>query len=114
MATDIVGAAPAGIGSQPNMATGSFVCAGNNVSLVLGFNPRHAYLVNVTDNTTWEKLQGMAPNSAIKNVAGTQTMDATSGVLFPADAGLNEPGSTVLLSAAAAGTGKVWAFSVFG
>lgn len=114
MATDVVSAAPAGVGSQAQLATGSFTSAGNAVSLVCGFNPRYVELVNVTDNTTWEKMQGMAPANSIKNVAGTMTQDATSAVTFPADAGLNEPGSSVLISAIAAGTGKVWAWSVWG
>lgn len=114
MATDVVSAAPAGIGSPPNMASGSFVSAGNAVSLTLGFNPRHVFLVNATDNTTWEKLQGMAPSNAIKNVAGTQTIDTTSAVLFPADAGLNEPGSSVLISATAAGSAKAWSWVAYG
>lgn len=114
MATDVVSAAPAGVGSYAMLASGSFTSAGNAVSLTCGFNPRYVELVNVTDNTVWEKNQGMAPNTTIKNVAGTQTMDTTSAVTFPADAGLNEPGSSVLISATAAGTGKVWAWTVWG
>lgn len=100
MATDIISAAPVGIGSPPNMASGTFVASGNAASLVLGFNPRHFLLQDETGNIRYEKFQGTPGNMTYKSVAaGTTTMDTSSLVTFPADAGLNEPGSSVLLAA---------------
>ena len=111
---DIVSAAPAGIASEAWLATGVFVGSGNAASLVLGFNPRYCEIVNETDNIIWEKMQGSAPNTSYKSTAGTETIDTTSAITFPADVGLNEPGSTVLLSAALCAAGKRIVFAVWG
>lgn len=111
---DIISAAPAGIASEAFLATGTFVGSGNPASLVLGFNPRYVEIVNETDNIIWEKMQGSTPNTSYKSTAGTETIDTTSAVTFPADMGLNEPGATVLLSAAVCPVGKRIVFAVFG
>ena len=121
MATDVIAAAPAGIGSPSNMANGAFVSTGNASSLTLGFNPRWVQIINETDGIVWEKNQGMTPANTVK-IAGVATtpassqltIDTTSAILFPADVGLNEPGSTVLLSSALCGTAKKISFTVLG
>ena len=111
---DIISAAPAGIASEAFLATGTFVGSGNAASLVLGFNPRYIEVVNETDNIIWEKMQGSTPNTSYKSTAGTETIDTTSAILFPADVGLNEPGSSVLLSAAVCPLGKKIVWVAFG
>lgn len=115
MTTDVVSAAPAGIGNPPNMATGTFVSDGNATSLVLGFMPRHIRVVDETNNIEWEKMQGSTPADCYKTVAaGTRTIDTGSNILFPADVGLNEPGSSVLLSATVCGTAAKIVWVVYG
>lgn len=115
MTTDTTAAAPLGLASLPNLANGSFTSDGNATSINVGFNPRVVMIYNATDVVKWEKYQGMAAADAIKTVAaGTMTEDTTSAVLIGADAGLNEPGSGILLSAALCGTGKTIVWYAFG
>ena len=110
MATDIIAASPSGIASALQAATGAFVASGNAMAFPVGFNPRRAFIVNETQNVTLTKLQGNAVNTCIKETAAAQTIDTTGLVLFPADAGLNEPGASVLVAAsfAAAGDKICW------
>jgi hypothetical protein len=109
-AVDLVSAAPAGRGSMSQLATGAFVASGNAVSLMVGFNPRKVTIINETKGTTLVKLQGNSPNACMKSGA----LDSTGLVLFPADAGLNEPGSAVLLAATNFSAGDKVAFAVEG
>jgi hypothetical protein len=112
MAIDLISAAPAGIGSPAQLATGAFTGSGNGASIGVGFNPRHFILQDETGNIRYEKMQGTPGNTTYKSVAaGTTTIDTTSLVTFPADAGLNEPGSSVLLAASicTASSKFVWA-----
>jgi hypothetical protein len=106
MATDVIGAAPSSIGSPIQAAAGAFVASANAASLVVGFNPLEVEVFNETQNVLYTKTRVMAPNATRKIVAsGARTLDTTSLVTFPADAGLNEPGSSVLIAAAAFANG---------
>ena len=108
---DIVSASPNGIGNPPNMASGVFTGSGNPASLVLGFTPRYVFVMDETLNITYEKVQGTTPANTYKTVAaGTKTVDTSSLITFPADTGLNEPGSSVLLAAGVAANASklVW------
>lgn len=102
MTTDVTGAAPLGLLTGAQLATGSFTSDGNPVSVTIGSMPRDMLVVNETDGIVWRRIQGMAPANSIKNGA----LDTTGAIAFPTDPGLNEPGNTVLLSAAVCGTGK--------
>lgn len=107
---DIIAAAPSGIGSSIQAATGAFVASGNAMSFPVGFNPKKAEIINETQNTSLTKYQGNAVGTCLRSAAGARTIDTTGLLLFPADAGLNEPGSSVIVAAsfAAAGDKVVW------
>lgn len=107
-------AAPNGLASIPNMATGNFTSSGTDVSIVLGFNPRHVRLFNETDGVIWEKVQGDLPANTWKGGAGGLTLDTTGAMTFPADSGLREPGSSIYLLAALVGTGKSISWVAYG
>ena len=64
-----------------NFSSGSFTGAGNAVDIQVGFTPRYVKIVNWTDNITWEWLDGAPSTNALKSIAaGTNTVDATSGI----------------------------------
>lgn len=84
-----------------NFASGSFTSDNTITTITLGFTPRFAKIVNTTDVIIWEKNEGMPAINAIKTVtAGTTTMDAGSGVLFPTGT------RTIVLAAATVGSAK--------
>ncbi len=114
MTASVTSAAPNGLAALPNMATGSFTSAGGDVSIVLGFNPRYVKVFDESGTTTYEKVQGDLPENCWKNAAGATTVDTSGLVTFPADTGLNEPGSSIYLTAALVGTGKVISWVAFG
>lgn len=87
-----------------NFCHGSFTSDGAAQSLNLGFNPNVIIVVNETDAIVWEKFQPMVAANSIKTVtAGTQTIDATSQILFNGD-------GTVTLGATLVGTSKAIKF----
>lgn len=113
--TDTLSASTLGLGNPPNMASGSFTSDGNATSLTLGFMPRYIKVWDATDATQWEWMLGLAATTTIKTVtAGTMTSDTTSAILVGTDAGLNEPASSALLSAALCSTGKAITWMALG
>lgn len=111
---DVTSAAPNGLACTAQMATGSFTSDGNAVSIQAGFNPRHVKVWDETDTLIWEKVQGDLPANTWKYAAGGISLDTASAIQFPADVGLHEPGSSVLLSAALVGTGKAISWVAYG
>lgn len=107
---DQTSASPNGLASIPNMANGAFTSAGNDVSVVLGFNPRYVRVFDETGGVVWEKNQGDLPANSWKGAA----LDTTGAITFPADTGLREPGSSMYLKASLVGTGKVISWVAFG
>ena len=107
--TDTTAAAPNGLATTATMSSGSFTAAGNATSIQLGFNPRYFRLFDEAGGFVWEKCQGDLPANSWKS----NTLDTASTIGFPADTGLNEPGSSVLLSAALCVAGKVLSWVAF-
>lgn len=86
-----------------NVATGSFTGAGAAVDVDLGFVPRYVKLINVTDRTTYELVEGMAATTTLKAVAvGTMTADTASEIV------LTDNGFTIAATAAVAAKACVW------
>lgn len=112
--TDVTGASPFGLGCPSQLATGAFTSDGNDTSISVGYLPRHIILFNETDGVRWEKVHGMASANSFKTSGAGGSIDTTSAISFPTDPGLNEPGNTVLLSAALCGTGKKISWAVYG
>lgn len=102
-------------GNTVNFSSGSFTSNGNATQLALGFTPRFVKVVNTTDSTVWEKIEGMAAANSIKDVAAADiVIDTGSAITFDTDAGLNAAGSTCTLSATLCGTSKAISWIAFG
>jgi hypothetical protein len=88
-----------------NFATGRLDPTDNtDVTVTLGFKPRHIRMVNEDLVVVWEKFEGMADAATIKTVtAGTTTYDATSAIV------ITDNGFTVLAAAAGDGDNLIWA-----
>lgn len=72
---------------------------GTALSVTLGFKPKHIVLINLTDATRFEWIDGMPANNSIKTVtAGAMTAD-TTGVITLAEKGF-------IVNAASAANGK--------
>lgn len=81
-------------------ATGGNTGDGTALIVTLGFRPKAVVLVNITDVTKIEKIDGMADNATLQTVAaGTMTIQTTSQIT------IDENGFVV--SAAANANGKV-------
>jgi len=69
--------------THQNRAVGAFMDTGTVKQSVikLGFVPRHIKLVNATDRISYEWYEGMAADSALKQIAaGTGTLETSSGI----------------------------------
>ena len=73
--------------------SGSFVGAGANKKVVLGWKPRSVKLVNITDSISFEKHEAMAADTALRRV---QNGDGDVGNYVT----LESDGFTVLAAAA--------------
>lgn len=74
-------------GTQQNRAVGSFKDTGTVKKSVvkLGFLPRHVKLIDATNRISYEWYEGMAADSAIKQVAaGTTTLETSNGITVSA------------------------------
>lgn len=86
-----------------NRAIGKATGDGTALSVTLGFKPMKVEVINLTDTTTFEKIDGMPDNTTIKCVAaGTVTTDTSSAIT------LVEKGFIVSAAANAAGKALVW------
>lgn len=76
---------------------------GTALSVTLGFKPKHIVVINMTDGTRFEWIDGMANNATLKTVTAGATTADTTGVVTIAEKGF-------ILNAATAATGKalVW------
>lgn len=69
--------------THQNRAIGSFKDTGTVKKSVvkLGFVPRHVKLIDATNRISYEWYEGMAADSAIKQVAaGTTTLETSNGI----------------------------------
>lgn len=69
--------------THQNRAVGSFKDTGTVKKSVvkLGFVPRHVKLIDATNRISYEWYEGMAADSAIKQVAaGTTTLETSNGI----------------------------------
>ena len=90
-----------------NFATGTFTGDGTDITVLLGFKPRHVRAVNVTDVEAWDKFESMSAAQALKTVtAGTTTIDTGSAIV------IGENGFTLL--AAEFGTSDVVHWAAWG
>lgn len=56
---------------------------GTALSVTLGFRPKHIVLVNTTDATKFEWIDGMAANATLKTVTGgAMTVDTTGAIVL--------------------------------
>ena len=71
-------------GGVANVAIGNVAtdaAAAADTTFTCGFQPRYIMFMNRTDGVSLEWYEGMAANSALRNVAaGTRTLDVASGV----------------------------------
>lgn len=73
--------------TNQNRAIGSFKDTGTVKKSVvkLGFLPRHVKLIDATNRISYEWYEGMAADSAIKQVAaGTTTLETSNGITVSA------------------------------
>lgn len=86
-----------------NRAVGVATGDGTALSVAVGFRPMKVELVNLTDATTFEKIDGMSDAQAVKCVTGgALTVDTTSAIV------LTDRGFIVSAAVAAAGKSLVW------
>lgn len=84
-------------------ATGTSTGDGTALVVTLGFRPKTVKLVNLTDNITWEKIDGMSDAQSMKKVAaGTTTVDTTSAII------IDDNGFTTSAALAASSKSLVW------
>lgn len=84
-------------------STGTFTGDGTALSVLLGYRPKMVVLVNLTDATKIEKIDGMTDAQSLQTVtAGTQTVQTSSQIV------LTERGFTA--TAAVNASGKSFAF----
>jgi hypothetical protein len=86
-------------------ASGAHTGNGTLCKVTLGFKPQFVVLINVTDVTRFEKVDGMAANATLKIVApaGTGTTIDTTGAVT-----LTEDGFTISAAVNAAAKDFVW------
>lgn len=84
--------------------SGTFTGAGEAHIVTLGFRPKHVTLINTTDATKIEKIDGMGTTQSLQTVtAGAQTVQTSSQIV------IDNNGFTVSAAAAANGKAIVWA-----
>jgi hypothetical protein len=69
--------------NNASLATGTYTGDGSgSIQVFVGFTPKMVKIIDVTDVTTYEWVQGMPATNSIKVVtAGTVTIDTNSAVL---------------------------------
>lgn len=108
MASVTPSAQAAGVG---NFASGSFTSDNTATTVTLGFVPRRFFVVNSTDNITWEKIAGMAASDCVKMTSSAQSIDTGSAILINTGATTN---GTVTLSTTLVGNSKAIAWTAHG
>lgn len=96
-------------------AVGTFTGDGTIVNVILGFKPKYVKLINLTDATVWEKVDGMGATQTMKTVtAGTLTTDTSTAITLnantPASATAAATTGGFSVSAAAGINAKSFAF----
>lgn len=102
-----------------NIATGQVVSDSGSAAdsvFQLGFKPRYIRWVNLTDRIVLEWYDGMAANSALRDVAaGTATLDVSSGITVGSGAGTSsENPSSFTIKAADIPASKVFVWLALG
>jgi hypothetical protein len=73
-------------GGVVSFASGLYTGDGSgSMQVYIGFMPRHVFVLDVTDNTSWEWMEGMPATDTLKNAAGTQTIDTGSAIVTSSD-----------------------------
>ena len=91
-----------------NFASGSFTSDNTATIVKPGFKPRWIKVVNTTDVSVWEKIEGMAAANSVKTVtAGTTTIDTGEAITDNGD-------GTFTLSATAVGNAKAISWVAIG
>lgn len=99
-------------GGVGNLTTCNWTGSGNAVQVNVGFHPRRVFLMNMTDNISFEWITGMAATDTVKTVAaGTRIIDTTSAIVPTADAAGND---TIAIPASAAPSTKLLVLTIQG
>ena len=64
---------------------------GTQLSVTLGFKPKHVIFINVTDRDRYEWIDGMDANTTLKSVAAGTTTADTTGAIIAVEKGFTVP-----------------------